>query len=383
MVTTYEGNSMTLSPEILTAIKASCAAKRKEMSEVSTVVVSHPNGAPPHLEAGAQGAGAHKSLDLGHKSIHKFQSQSQANKFHSTVTGQGHTATVQHESKIEVAQYFKWLVDAPAREESAELEEALQNPEFMREAVKTRESTCLCLTLARKGEAIPEGLVIEAAIEAKAFGYTGAFTSVVEALQAVQQIPSRFAYMVLSALTENDAIRKNFLDMEMKDGVTLFYFTKPTAADKLKLEAERVLAPFGTVECLVSPGDVIGEGETSDLFVFAVTPTKEQNESIIDILVDGLVEAAIADSFTDISDQSLLGLINEAIVFLNQQPAEGDGHAEPDGDEDEEGKEPAGEEEDDKDSKESDDKSDSDDDGDEDDTSDEKDPSKKPEADAK
>jgi len=35
---------------------------------------------------------------MGHKSIHKFHSQSQASKFHATVKGQGHTATLQHES---------------------------------------------------------------------------------------------------------------------------------------------------------------------------------------------------------------------------------------------------------------------------------------------
>jgi hypothetical protein len=258
------------------------------------------------------------------------------------------------ENKVAIASYLKWLVDAPVAESSADLEETLQNPEAMREAVKTRESAALCLMLTSKGEALPASLAIEAAVEAKAFGFSGSLKVVQEALEAIQQVPTRFGYLVLSALTENDGLRKCFLDLAMEGSTALFYFTKPTAADKLKTEAERVLGAFGTVETLVKPGDVIGEGATSDLFVFAVTPTEAQQESVIGILIDGLVEAAIADSFSDISEIALCDLMGEALEFMNQTPpngevigAEGEAgadaeidHAEPDGDEDEEGEEP-------------------------------------------
>jgi hypothetical protein len=371
---------MTLSPEILTAIKAACAAKQKTIAEgipmgvysqgttaghpKHVVTVHHTSEKTADVEAAAQGHGAHKSVKTIGASKHEFSSLSSANKFHASCTKQGHTATVNSQNcsvdHLAVASYFKWLIDAPVSESSGELEEALSNPEFMREAVKTRESTALCLTLANKGQTIPVGLCIEAAAEAKAFGFIGGFQAVMEAMQAIQQVPSRFGYMALSILAENDQLKKNFLDLAMEGSTALFYFTKPTAADKLKTECERVLSPLGEVATLVSPGDVIGEGVTSDLFVFAVTPTEAQQESIIAALIDGLVEAAIADTFSDVSNESLAGLMNEAIQFLNQTPPngeeigagseiggeEGDAHAEPDGDEDEDGEEPNGEEED-------------------------------------
>jgi type II secretory ATPase GspE/PulE/Tfp pilus assembly ATPase PilB-like protein len=161
--------------------------------------------------------------------------------------------------------------------------------------------------------------VIEAAVEARAFGYPGKIQDVSEALAALQTTDTRYGYMVLSALTANEAVRKNFLDMGTQDGVSLFYFTKPVNGDKLTEETEKALAPFGRVELLVAAGDAIGEGMTSDLFVFAVTPAAQQAESAISVILDGLVEAAVCDEVSDVSDDQVSKLVEEAIKFLNQE----------------------------------------------------------------
>lgn len=124
----------------------------------------------------------------------------------------------------------------------------------------------------------------------------------VNALRILEAAPAitstaigNFAITVVSALSENATAFPNFLDLEIVEGVPVFYFTKPANGSKVKDEAFVVFEKFGKPEVIVNYGDAVSETTKSEILAIALVVDEAGVEKNTDESIAAIATAEAAE----------------------------------------------------------------------------------------